>query len=82
MSAADNETRSVFEGEAFAALHRLAGHLGAASHSIIEAVHALELAGLDDLARQLHKAEELHRLAAARIASIARQLGEGRDELV
>lgn len=74
----DSKSASIFDAEAYAALHRLAGHMGAATNAISEARHALEMAGQSERARELAKAEELHRLASARLASIARRLGESR----
>lgn len=67
----------LFEAEALAALHRVAGHTTATTHALTEAANALEMAAPSDLGRQLRKAAELHRLFAARVAGLLRRHGEG-----
>jgi hypothetical protein len=67
----------VFEAEAFAALHRVAAHTGATANALSEASNSLEATDRADLCRQLQKAAELHRLFAARLAAVLRELGAG-----
>lgn len=69
---------SLFEAEAFTALHVIAAHTTATSNALVEGLNALHATDRDDLRRQLEKANELHRLFAARIAGVLRSLGEGR----
>ncbi len=69
---------SLFDAEAFAALQLVAHHTTATGNALVEALNALHATDRDDLRRQLEKANELHRLFAARIAGVLRSLGEGR----
>ncbi len=65
------------EAEAFAALHRVAGHATAMTSVLLEVASALEATGRVDVQGQVEKLSELHRLACARLAGILRLLGEG-----
>lgn len=68
---------SLFEAEALAAIHRVAGLATATGNALTEASNALAAADRDDLRRQVEKVAELHRLLGSRLAGILRQLGEG-----
>lgn len=69
---------SLFEAEALGTLERSTSHGRATEAALSEAVSALEMADQRDLAHQLQRARELHRLFSMRLASITRQLAEGR----
>jgi hypothetical protein len=71
------DSTSLFEAEALAAIQRVTSHATATSHALTEETNALEMTAPSDLGRQLRKAAELHRLLAAQLAGLLRQLGEG-----
>ena len=70
-------TSSIFEAEAHSLILEHSNHAGVTERKLEEGARVLELATFSDLASQLCKASELHRLFSVRLASIARQLGEG-----
>lgn len=68
--------RSALVTEAECAALRAAGHASAMADALHDAGHAFDAAGLIELARDLGKVAELHRLYSARLAGIIRRLGE------
>ena len=69
---------SLYDAEAVTALQTVAAHTTATTNALFEALNALHATDRDDLRRQLEKANEFHRLFAARVAGVLRSLGEGR----
>ncbi len=69
---------SLLDPELFAAMQLVAQHTTATGNALVEALNALHATDRDDLRRQLEKANEIHRLFAARIAGVLRSLAEGR----
>ena len=69
--------RSLYEVEAHAHLLAVAGLASATSSRLDSAANAAQMAGLQDVARQLEKVREFHRLYTARVASLIRQVEGG-----
>ncbi len=67
----------LYEAEAFAALQVVAAHTTAMTNAMTAAANALGATERDDVAKQLEKVTELHRLVSARLAGILRRMGEG-----
>lgn len=75
---AANANGTLFEAEALGAALRAAGHSTATAHVLEESERALDLAGLEDIARDVRKAKELHRLFEVRWSTVIRRLSETR----
>jgi hypothetical protein len=69
--------RSLLEAAAYSVALRVSGQITAAGNGLDELGHAVDMAGRDELTRELGKVAELHRLASTRFAVIVRRLGEG-----
>lgn len=68
---------ALYEAEAHARLLEVAGLATVTGSRLEEAAHAARTAGLEDVARQLDKVREFHRLYAGRIAAVLRQVEGG-----
>jgi hypothetical protein len=65
---------ALYEAGAHALMLHVSGMATVTDRELEEARHSLEAANLADLARQLDKARELHRLFASRVVAVLRGL--------